>query len=75
MSSDENNCVVRAQIQEIQIDGLKSQLNCKLINFIWKKKSGENMPNLRSFGKGAFLLVREVVTSPMRANHMVKFYS
>ena len=44
-------CVVEVQIQEIQIDGLKSCLN------------------------GTFLLLREGVTSPMRANYMVKFYS
>ena len=36
------------------------------------------MPHFkRSFDKGAFLLVREGVTLPMRANYMymVKFYS
>ena len=35
------------------------------------------MPHLKSVDKGAFLLVhvREGVTSPMRDNYMVKFYS
>ena len=35
----------------------------------WKK----NMPHLRSVDKGAFLLLREGVTSPIRANYMVNF--
>ena len=33
------------------------------------------MPHLRSVDKGAFLLLREGVTSLIRANYMVKFYS
>ena len=32
------------------------------------------MPHARSVDKGAFLLVREGVNSPMRANYMVKFH-
>ena len=59
-------CVVEVQIQKIQIDGLK------LTNKLDLKK---NMPNLRSVDKGTFLLLREGVTSPMRDNYMVKFYS
>ena len=31
------------------------------------------MPHLRSVDKGTFLLLRQSVTSPMRANCMVKF--
>ena len=63
------------QIQEIPIDGLKSQLNYKLINLIGKKILMTFMPHVRSVDKGAFLLVREGVTSPIRANYMVKFHS
>ena len=57
------------QIQEIhvQIDGFKSQLNDKRIRL------EKNMPHLRSVDKGAFLLLREGVTSPIRANYMVNF--
>ena len=33
------------------------------------------MLHLRSVDKGTFLLLREGVTSPMRANYMNKFYS
>ena len=33
------------------------------------------MPHLRSVDKGTFPLLREGVTSPMRANYIVKFYS
>ena len=33
------------------------------------------MPHLRSVNKGAFLLLRKGVTSPMRANYMVKYNS
>ena len=56
-------------------DGLKSQLNYKLINLIGKKLLMTFMPHVRSVDKGAFLLVREGVNSPMRANYMVKLYS
>ena len=55
---------------------LHSQLNDKQINKTEKKILITIMPRLRSFDKGAFLLLTEGVTSPsMRANYMVKFYS
>ena len=63
-------CKVGFQMQEIQIDGLKSQLNDKqkkntLGNFFW----------WQCVDKGAFLLLREGVTSSMSSHYMVKFYS
>ena len=60
-------CVVEVQIPEIQIDGLISHLNDQQINYTRKKYA--------SLIKGTFLLLREGVTSPMRAKYMVKFYS
>ena len=57
----EQMCVIGFQIKEIPIDGLRSQLNYKLINLIGKKILMTFMPQLRSVDKGAFLLVRECV--------------
>ena len=49
----------------------KSQLNYQLINLIGEKILMTFMPHLRSVDKGAFLLVRVGVNSPIRANYMV----
>ena len=63
------------QIHEIpMMDSIKSQLNHKLI-LIGKKILMTFMPYVRSVDKGAFLLVRAGVNSPMRANYIVKFHS
>ena len=51
------------QIQEIQIDGLKSQLNDKQMNNTGNIFLMTIMHHLWSFDKGAFLLKREGVTS------------
>ena len=59
-------------IQELRIDGLKSQLNEKQINLNGNGFLMTIMPHTRSVDKGAFLLLREDVTSPMRTNCMVK---
>ena len=63
-------CIVGVQIQEIQIDGPKSQFNDKQINYTGKKNSDDNVSI-----KVHFFFLREGLTSPMRANYMVKFYS
>ena len=52
-------CVVRVQIQEIQSSMIRLEKK------LW----------WQCVDKGAFLLLREVVTSPMRANYKVKVYS
>ena len=51
-------CIVGVRIQEIQIDGLKSQLNDKQINYNRKIFLMTIIPHLRSVS----LLLREGVT-------------
>ena len=59
-------CKVGVQIQEKQIDGLKSWLNDQQINY-----TGKNFW-WQCVDKGACVLIREGVTSPMRANFTPK---
>ena len=61
--------------KEMQTDELKSQLNYKIKNLTGSKILMTFLPHLRSVDKCAFLLIQDGVTSPMRANHMDKFYS